>query len=690
MTAQAAVAAIGQATSLPTTGVDHLLAGLSDRAQPLIILADALDEAGAVGDIAEAGRLAGTLRELARLPCVRLIVGTLRHLVAAFEPRAFVIDLDDPQWTDTSDIAGYAAQLLLRPHGPGAMSLYDASTAGSVADAIARRAYPNFLVARITARALAAAPHMLDTSDPAWEETLPATVDDALKFQEDADEADSLWPLPYAPPQQTERARALLTPLAFAEGAGLPWAKIWLALAAAISGAPSSDEDVTWIITRAGAHIVEDIDRDGRSVYRLYHDSYARRLRADAASDAQRRIVGALLSLVPTHVNEAGRDWALADRYVRQYLSVHAAAARMLDELLVDCEFLVHAEPGPLIPWLHLVETDAARLAAAVYRNCLGLPGFGQIAGRRQLLSMTAARFGVRELARRFASDMAGGRVPMWSTGSQAAPALLTTLRGPRVSTWSIAIADVHGRAMAVAAHADGSVRLWDITEGSVAGAPLGNHIGAAYAVDCITDRQGAVPVLAVTGGADRDIRIWNLVDSGLEGKSMTGHTDAVTAVVCVTLNGYPAAASAGNDGTVRLWDLTGSKAKSVVVADGLGQVWSLASVAHDGQPVLLAGCAGGVVRVWNLGTGEAMRSLYVGVDASVYALAASDALYSDPDREQLQHGPVVVAGCADGSVSLLNLRTGNLLHDPIAAHSLWVSGVAIAKWVTPLIRRGS
>ena len=73
--------------------------------------------------------------------------------------------------------------------------------------------------------------------------------------------------------------RDLLTPLAWAEGAGLPrelWAPFATALADNLAYAQA---DITWLLELAGFYLVESLDQD-RSVYRLYHEQFAEHLRA--------------------------------------------------------------------------------------------------------------------------------------------------------------------------------------------------------------------------------------------------------------------------------------------------------------------------------------------------------------------------------------------------------------------------
>jgi WD40 repeat protein len=61
---------------------------------------------------------------------------------------------------------------------------------------------------------------------------------------------------------------------------------------------------------------------------------------------------------------------------------------------------------------------------------------------------------------------------------------------------------------------------------------------------------------VAVTGGTDGTVRVWDLSDGRAIGAPLTGHRDSVRKVLTSTLRGRPVAVSAGDDQTVRVWDL--------------------------------------------------------------------------------------------------------------------------------------
>ncbi|GAA3755208.1 hypothetical protein GCM10022225_44960 [Plantactinospora mayteni] len=82
---------------------------------------------------------------------------------------------------------------------------------------------------------------------------------------------------------------------------------------------------------------------------------------------------------------------------------------------------------------------------------------------------------------------------------------------------------------------------------------PFIGHEGAisTLATVVVDDR----PVV-VTGGTDGTVRVWDLSDGQAIGAPLTGHRDSVRKVVTSTLRGRHVAVSAGDDRTVRVWDL--------------------------------------------------------------------------------------------------------------------------------------
>jgi hypothetical protein len=221
--------------------------------RPLIAVIDALDEAADPIGIAT-----GLLRPLAAGSArsqLRLLIGARRHMLAhlADEDTSVVLDLDAPPYLDRADVVAYARRCLLDPDAPASPYLGAPSDlVDAVAQAVADAAGQTFLLARLVARALARRPSVVDPTNQAWRRDLPTTAGAAMQRDLERLGADF------------ERARDLLVPLAYAEGAGMPWEDLWALLASTIADRHYTNDDIRWLRAVAGAYITESREH-GRS-----------------------------------------------------------------------------------------------------------------------------------------------------------------------------------------------------------------------------------------------------------------------------------------------------------------------------------------------------------------------------------------------------------------------------------------
>ena len=517
------------------TEVAFVIEAASARERPFVVLVDAVDEA-----INPRALAREALRPLAASGGLKLLIGARPHLLGTLAwSREAVIDLDQSEWFDPSDLERYAEHTLTAP-APDRHSPYAdmPGLARQVARAIARRAGSTFLIARLVARALSERPDPIDISRPDWINRLPDTVADA--FDE--------WLDRFGVHKQS--IRDLLRPLAFAQGAGLPWETLWPVLATSIAGRPYGNSDIEWVLETAGDLIIEG-RMHGRSVYRLFHEALAEHLRpADREATVHETITEVLVREVPW--TDGKPDWHRAHPYLRTHLATHAAAGGVLDELLEDPTFLVSADPDGLLRALPAAHTRAARDARMAYRHAAHLCRNAPPGERASYLEMAARQVGSNSLAEKIAQSYPDRPwVTRWAAWRVSSEHVIVGWPGGLV-VGAVALGELVGRPIAVSGSQDGTVRVWDLQTRAAHGEPLTGHTGPVIAV-ALGELDGRP--IAVSGSHDGTVRVWDLADRARRGDPLSGH-DGWVVVAVGELDGRPIAVSAASDGTVRVWDL--------------------------------------------------------------------------------------------------------------------------------------
>jgi len=188
--------------------------------------------------------------------------------------------------------------------------------------------------------------------------------------------------------------------------------------------------------------------------------------------------------------------WVNAPEYLLRSLPGHAAAAGMIDDLLADDDYLLHA--------------DLRRLVTA---------GDHGTSPRVRLIGLTpeAAAAGSNERAALFSVTQALEAMPITYANADAAPYLAR----------------------------------WARARPSGARAVLEGHQGGVRAVCPVTVSGRA---MLATVGNDATVRIWDPA-AGRQAAVLEGHQDWVNAVCPVTVSGRAMLATASADRTVRIWD---------------------------------------------------------------------------------------------------------------------------------------
>ena len=557
------------------------------------VIIDALDEAASPEQArAIIDQVALPLAETCSDAGAQVVVGTRRrddggNLLDRFGGALEAIDLDDPRYFAEGDLAAYALACLQlagdeRPGNP----YLDDGLAGPVAGRIAAMAGRNFLIAGLIARSRGL--HDEHTVDPD-QLGFSATVDSAL-----AAYLERLSPVAGLP---AERA---LTALAFAEAPGLP-AQLWQLAIEAIDGTRVSAEDLTRFAHSSAANFLVETGGEAAApghAYRLFHqalnDALLRR-RSDVMprADDER----ALTLAFTRHGRRSG--WKDSPEYLLRSLPAHAAAVGLVDDLLGDDAYLLHADLRRLIRVADDTDSEQGRRRAQLLR----LTPRAVTAGPAD----RAAFFSVTEALDDLGASYRDGD---WQAPYQARWASVkprserAVLEGHQGWVNGVCPVTVAGKELLASAGGDGTVRIWDPQTGQQR-AVLEGHQGWVYAVCAVTV---AGRELLASAGGDGTVRIWD-PQTGLLCATLEGHQDGVWAVCPVTVAGRELLASAGADGTVRIWDPETGQQRISLEGHQHG-VWAVCPVTVAGEKLLASGGSDGTVRIWDPETGQQRSAL--------------------------------------------------------------------------------
>ncbi|BFU44417.1 hypothetical protein [Krasilnikovia sp. MM14-A1004] len=651
-TEDAILARISTAAGAGTATVDALLAHLAGRPQPLTVVVDGVDEAVDPPELIRAVLLPLAVHGGG---AVRVLLGARPELLPVLGDDAAVIDLDADPYADREAVRTLVREQLARSGGPYATAEPDVRD--RAAEAIVAATGPSFLAALIVGAtaSLASTATAGSVDDPQWRNALPHDLGTAVS----ADLGGRLG-------DNADRAKALLLPLAYALGAGLPWEDAWPALATALHpGTRYGHDDVRWLCESAGGYVLEELS-GGQSVYRLRHAALATVLRTgrDETAD-QQAIAAALRAAVPRTADGRG-DWAHAQPYARHHLITHAAAVPDVDDLLLDAGFLMYAAHPSLVAALPAARAEAARAAADVYRRAEEHLRTAPAATHAAYLELAARCGGATALADAVA---ASGLPRPWATrwASWQVAVLHRPLTGHTGAVLCAAIGPLDGVDVAVTGADDHELRVWNLTSGEPIGQPLRGHTAGvtAVAVGRIGERT-----VAVSGGDDRTVRLWDLGTGEPVGEPLTGHTGGVHALALGTCAGRAWLVSTGHDGTLRRWDPQTGKAVGQPITGHTGPVTAVALGELDATPIAVTGGQDATVRVWDLTTGKPVGKAISGHTATVTAVAF----------EARDGVPTAVSASLDHTIRRWNVGTHSPIGTPLAGHAEAVTGVALAE----------
>jgi WD40 repeat protein len=605
----------------------------------------------------------------------QVIVGSRRvddggELLRAFGSGARLIDLDRAEYFAPEDLEDYAEATLSllgaeRPGNPYANNV----VAGPVARRIAALADRNFLIAGLIARSHG----LYDTvAVPPAELSFTATVDDALAAY-----------LRRLPAVEGRPATGVLTALAYAQAPGLSL-DLWQVSLEAFDLTISREALTGFVGSSAANFLVETSQEGGAPRYRLFHQALNDALLRGRESDGLRPSDElALAAQLMGYGRSTG--WTRADPYLLRALPAIAARAGMLDELLADDTFLLHADLPRITQLAEQATTPEGQARARLLRLTPH--------AIRATPAERAAMFGVTAEIEQLGGAFTGWRGQpyriRWASvpsraehnaleghaGAVRAICAVTVGRRPLLATagdyryvrlwdpasnqrWDVPVHDdpffalckvvLKGRTLLAAAGRSGAVCLLDPADRRVVGALPGPAV-PIRALTTVT--VGDVPHLAA-GSDDGMLRVWNLAEGKV--RSYPAHADGVRALTMARSGSRQLLLSAGGDLQVRVWDPATVQPLRTLDLFALGNVDSLRAarvLSADGHS-MLATANGATARLWSLGSGGAPGPILAGHSKAVRDVAPV----------HIAGRTLVATAAADGDVRVWDPADGRCL----------------------------
>lgn len=570
--------------------VDDLVPALRDRLSRthgrFNLVVDALDEAAGPGQ----ARLivSALLLPIARTCApfgAQVIVGSRRvddhgYLLHAFAKSASLIDLDRQEYFAEADLEAYAlATLALLGDERIGNPYADTAVAQPVASRIATLADRNFLIAGLIARSHG----MYDDQ---------AVEPDSLSFTATVDEALAEY-LNRLPPVEGVPATDVLIALAYAHPPGMS-IDLWRVALEALDVRVSREALLTFAGSSAANFLVESSRDAGTPRYRLFHQALNDSLVKRRAVDDRR---GTDELALARHLIGYGRQagWAHADPYLLRTLPMYAARADLIDELLADDAFLLHADLPRLIHLAEYASTPGGRARGRLLRltsHALGaLP-----AERAALFGVTSA---LEQQPNTFAA-WAGApyRIEWAAVPSRAEHSMLDSHTG---TVRAICAVTVDQRSHIASVGDFFHVRLWDPATGQHWAMPVGSsakdrreQAEPMFAVCSVA--EGGRTLLAAAGKSGR-IYFIDPTNRRLEG-TYPGPSTAIRSLCTVIIKRRTHLVAGCDDGKVRIWELRSSRQIRVIDAH-TGPVRTVSAVASAQDQAVLSAGDDRLARLW-------------------------------------------------------------------------------------------
>ena len=420
--------------------------------------------------------------------------------------------------------------------------------------------------------------------------------------------------------------RPVLAILANTLGKGMPASLIQAIVPFFAENRRPSEDEVTEAIEVARVYLRHTADTDGTKIYRLFHQGLAEYLRqhpVEPATSARPADIaeGILFQILRTLSAEGEngdlehRQWAFAEPYLLRHALQHAIDAGRPALVASDPEFLVHADPAIIGPFLASTSAPGLLPIAEIYRSALGQRGFSNLNDRRQALAFAAARGGLTDLTRRLASPPGQPSLawrPVWSATHQP-PINGGADSGSFGPVTTAIVVDLLSGPAVVALTAEGAIVSFDLATGKklhrwpgfYADCRLRElHIGGQSAIIASSGNQQLICLDPATGADFTDIReLGDTGDAFLEGAGLVTHVSRSTSnelKLLSIMDGRIVVTSAGGD-ALCVGDFTTGELVGELADERSGPATTLASWVLDGRPVIVSGTEDGKLCMWDL-----------------------------------------------------------------------------------------
>ncbi|MFJ8826064.1 trypsin-like peptidase domain-containing protein [Streptomyces sp. NPDC102467] len=643
--ATAASAALpGQASELP----DLLRTRLQEDERGIFcVVIDALDEASTPEDARQILQTAVALTETCADLDVRVVVGSRRvddagDLLTSYARSLHVVDLDEPEFFAREDLVSYALATLQMVGDERVGNPYnDTATAMKVSERIADMAQGNFLIAGLVARS-----HGMHDQQAVSVARLQYTVTVETALREY---------LTRLPDMGEASAEALLTALAYAESPGLP-AGLWRVVVHALTDVWVDEQDLRTFARSAAANFLVESSEAVTSTggFRLFHQALneallRHRARSTASKDDERSIARALIRGVNAR-------WATAPSYVLRSLPGHAVRGGIIDELLADDSYPLHADLRRLVPAAKAASRPAGRTRARLLRKTP--QALEAVANERiALFTVTEAREQLGFSYRDQASDAITPYHAQWAVGAPHAEDIV--LEGH--TGWINALCSVPlgDRMLLASASNDHTIRLWDPDTGEALRV-LAGHTGPVRTITAVSNNGRT---LLASGGSDHTVQIWDPA-TGHHIRTIDAHTASVNDLCAIDLGDRMLLASASNDHTIKLWDPETADMLHQLPGD-IGPVRTLTSLCHNNEILLVSAGDDCQVRFWDPAAGRHLR-----------AFPSNTSWITDLSPVQYGDQTLLALASNDKAIQLWDPATGHTV-DTITHHADWVRALA-------------